>query len=92
MNCGSENEDSGFLMANMVVHHIVKTQILNERNTNGRWQEGEERGGTCQDFTGVGFCPAPTTTLFLVNIIIVNGINIIETIIFNINNNKIISI
>ena len=48
----------------------------------------EERGGTCQDFTGVGFCPAPTTTLFLVNIIIINGINIIETIIFNINNNK----
>ena len=46
------------------------------------------RGGTCQDFTGVGFCPAPTTTLFLVNIIIINGINIIETIIFNINNNK----
>ena len=56
----------------------------------GGGRQQEERGGTCQDFTGVGFCPAPTTTLFLVNIIIINGINIIETIIFNINNNKII--
>ena len=49
------------------------------RNTNKWWQAGGlERGGTCQDFTSVGLCPTPTTTLFLEDIIIVIVIVIVK--------------